>query len=133
MTKHDDTPSPAPAGLTGEPTRDDLGQRVRELWVAWARTQPAPKPSWLVPYDELSEPDKEADRQIGEGIWREAMASRAVGAGRRADGRGGGEAGADRAEGRRRLARDTPLRGRSGESLPPFARLRPRRRHRRAR
>lgn len=36
----------------------------------WAEAQPNPKPSWLVPYDDLSEPDKEADRQIGETIAR---------------------------------------------------------------
>ncbi len=50
--------------------REQLGRMVREAWVDWARTQPNPKPSWLVPYDELSEPDKEADRQIGERIAR---------------------------------------------------------------
>lgn len=48
--------------------RDALGRLVREAWVKWALTQTNPKPSWLVPYDELSEPDKEADRQIGEAI-----------------------------------------------------------------
>jgi|GEM_PF-6563020 len=51
-------------------SRDELGRMVREAWVRWAATQPAPKPSWLVPYEELSEPDKEADRQIGEAISR---------------------------------------------------------------
>ena len=50
--------------------RDHLGRLVREAWVRWAYTQPNPKPSWLVDYDELSEPDKEADRQIGECIAR---------------------------------------------------------------
>ena len=50
--------------------RDELGRMVREAWVRWAQTQPNPKPSWLVPYAELSEPDKEADRQIGEAIAR---------------------------------------------------------------
>lgn len=50
--------------------REQLGRLVREAWVRWARTQPAPKPSWLVPYDELSEADKEADRQIGECVAR---------------------------------------------------------------
>lgn len=50
--------------------RDLLGRMVREAWVKWARTQPDPKPSWLVPYDELSETDKEADRQIGEHVAR---------------------------------------------------------------
>lgn len=43
---------------------------VRETWVRWAQTQPNPKPSWLAPYDDLSEPDKEADRQIGEAVAR---------------------------------------------------------------
>lgn len=50
--------------------RDTLGRMVREAWVRWAEMQPSPKPSWLVPYDELAEPDKEADRQIGEAIAR---------------------------------------------------------------
>jgi hypothetical protein len=50
--------------------RDQLGRVVREAWVRWARTQPDPKPSWLVPYDELSETDKAADRQIGEAVAR---------------------------------------------------------------
>jgi len=48
--------------------REFLGRVVREAWVKWAQQQPNPKPSWLVPYDELSEPDKEADRQIGEAV-----------------------------------------------------------------
>lgn len=51
-------------------SRDQLGRFVREAWVRWAQTQPNPKPSWLVPYDDLSEPDKEADRQIGEAVAR---------------------------------------------------------------
>jgi hypothetical protein len=50
--------------------RDDLGRMVREAWVRWAKTQPSPKTSWLAPYDDLPEPDKEADRQIGEAICR---------------------------------------------------------------
>jgi hypothetical protein len=50
--------------------RETLGQMVREAWVRWAHSQPNPKPSWLVPYSELAEPDKEADRQIGEAIAR---------------------------------------------------------------
>jgi chromosome segregation ATPase len=50
--------------------RDTLGRYVREAWIRWARIQPNPKPSWLVEYDDLPEPDKEADRQIGECIAR---------------------------------------------------------------
>lgn len=50
--------------------RDQLGRFVRDAWIRWAKMQPEPKPSWLVPYDELSEPDKEADRIIGESVAR---------------------------------------------------------------
>lgn len=46
--------------------REAGGRIVREAWIRWARTHPDPKPSWLVPYDELSEHDREADRQIYE-------------------------------------------------------------------
>lgn len=48
--------------------RDLLGEAVRDAWIRWASSQPNPKPTWLVPYGDLSEPDKEADRQIGEHI-----------------------------------------------------------------
>jgi hypothetical protein len=50
--------------------RETLGRMVREAWVRWAQTQPSPKPHWLLPYEELSEADKEADRQIGEAVAR---------------------------------------------------------------
>lgn len=53
--------------------REDYGRFVREEWVRWAQEQPEPKPSWLVPYDELSEADKEADRRIGECIAKWTM------------------------------------------------------------
>jgi hypothetical protein len=45
--------------------RDMLGRLVREEWIKWAKEQPNPKPSWLVPWEELSEPDREVDRRIG--------------------------------------------------------------------
>jgi len=48
--------------------RDALGRIVREAWVKWAKSQPDAKPSWLVPYDFLTETEKEADRQIGEAV-----------------------------------------------------------------
>lgn len=50
--------------------RDALGGFVREAWVRWAETQPDPKPSWLVPYAALSEPEQEVYRQIGEVVAR---------------------------------------------------------------
>lgn len=55
--------------------RETLGQVVRAAWIAWAREQPNPKPSWLVPWEELSAADKEADRRIGDAVrlavWEE--------------------------------------------------------------
>ena len=69
--------SPAPAHVPeseGHPapecqdSRDTLGRVVRTAWVKWANTQPNPKPTWLTSFDDLSEPDKEADRQIGEAV-----------------------------------------------------------------
>jgi hypothetical protein len=48
--------------------RELLGRMVRDIWITWAHEQPNPKPSWLKPWEELSEPDREVDRRIGEGI-----------------------------------------------------------------
>lgn len=53
--------------------RETLGKLVREVWIAWAREQPSPKPSWLVPWDGLAEPDREVDRRIGETVARAAV------------------------------------------------------------
>jgi hypothetical protein len=58
-----------------EPPREALGRRVREVWIAWAKEQPAPKASWLVLWDQLSEPDREVDRRIGETIASEVSAT----------------------------------------------------------
>lgn len=55
--------------------REALGRLVRETWVAWAREQPAPKPSWLVPWEELAEPDREVDSRIGEALYRAGVAA----------------------------------------------------------
>jgi hypothetical protein len=49
-----------------EALREHLGRLVRLEWVRWAQEQPAPKASWLVPWEGLSEPDREVDRLIGE-------------------------------------------------------------------
>ena len=54
--------------LTNE-MRDSLGRRVREVWIHWASQQNSPKSSWLVPWDQLSESEREVDRQIGESLW----------------------------------------------------------------
>lgn len=53
--------------MTGDPAepRELLGRIVRNTWVEWARDQPDPKPSWLLPWDELDDGRKEADMRIG--------------------------------------------------------------------
>lgn len=48
--------------------REHLGRIVRASWIAWAKQQPNPKPSWLVPWEGLDEPDREVDRRIGEEV-----------------------------------------------------------------
>jgi hypothetical protein len=50
--------------------REQLGQVVRRVWVLWATTQENPKPNWLVPWADLDEASKEADRTIGDAILR---------------------------------------------------------------
>jgi hypothetical protein len=50
-------------------TREDLGREVRRVWIGWAREQPDPKPSWLVPFDRLGPADQEADMRIGQVLW----------------------------------------------------------------
>lgn len=66
------------------PSRDDLGRLVRDEWIAWAREQPRPKASWLVPWGGLSEPDKEVDRRIGERLYGAGLAAPATDNGRQA-------------------------------------------------
>lgn len=60
---------PVPDEIAVHVPRDFLGRLVRNAWVKWANQQPNPKPSWLLPYEQLDEADKEADRQIGEAVW----------------------------------------------------------------
>ena len=53
--------------------RDRLGKLVRDVWIGWAKEQPSPKPSWLVPWEELGEVDREVDRRIGEKLFVEGI------------------------------------------------------------
>ena len=46
--------------------REALGRLVREVWVECARELPDPKPSHLLPWDDLDEWNREVDRRIGE-------------------------------------------------------------------
>lgn len=52
--------------MTSSLDREALGQKVREVWIQWAHEQSNPKASWLMPWEGLSEPDREVDRRIGE-------------------------------------------------------------------
>jgi hypothetical protein len=45
--------------------RELVGRLVRQVWVQWAREQPDPKPSWLLPWEELDDGQREADMRIG--------------------------------------------------------------------
>jgi hypothetical protein len=51
--------------------RELLGRTVRLAWVSWAfeQTDVDQHPSWTVPWDGLSERDKEVDRRIGERLY----------------------------------------------------------------
>jgi hypothetical protein len=51
--------------MTGRPSDENLGRMVRDEWVAWAREQPDPKPSWLTPWDGLDEGQRAVDIRIG--------------------------------------------------------------------
>jgi len=62
--QHEEARATPPAEDSGH-TADTLGRIVRDAWVAWAKRQPDPKPSWLIPWDECDEQTKDADRWIG--------------------------------------------------------------------
>lgn len=67
-----DVPTWVPRMKATSLNREALGQRVREVWLYWARNQPNPKPSWLVQWPELPESDREVDRLIGETVAHES-------------------------------------------------------------
>lgn len=48
--------------------REACGRLVRETWVKWASEQPDPKPSWLVPWEDLDAGQREVDMRIGEAV-----------------------------------------------------------------
>lgn len=54
---------------------ESLGQLVRETWIEWAQEQPDPKPSWLTPWDDLDEGQREVDTRIGATVAAVARAA----------------------------------------------------------
>jgi hypothetical protein len=60
---------PAPADSGEMPSRREiLGRLVRKAWLTWARKQPDAKPSWLAPWEELGDGQREVDMIIGEAV-----------------------------------------------------------------
>lgn len=55
-------------------SREDLGRMVREEWIAWASQQPNPKPSWLIPWEDLDDGQKEIDMRIGVRLYNKGIA-----------------------------------------------------------
>lgn len=56
--------------------REFLGRTVRYAWVAYCKeTGRTDKPSHLASWEEISEWDREVDRQIGEAVRRELLAA----------------------------------------------------------
>lgn len=53
-----------------------VAEQIRVAWCEWARTQPNPKPSWLVPWAELDEQSRDADRHLAR--YALALAERAA-------------------------------------------------------
>ena len=49
-------------------TRERLGRVVRTAWIDWAVNQLHPKPSWLLPWESLTEPEREVDRKIADEV-----------------------------------------------------------------
>lgn len=58
--------------------REDLGRLVRETWVAWAKEQRDPKPSWLTGWDELDAGQREVDMLIGHAVAVYALTENAI-------------------------------------------------------
>lgn len=50
------------------PAPEALGRLVRETWVAWAKEQPDPKPSWLIEWPDLDAAQREVDIRIGRAL-----------------------------------------------------------------
>ena len=53
--------------------REPLGRIVRETWVAWAKEQENPKPSWLAGWDELDDGQREVDMRIASAVAAQAV------------------------------------------------------------
>lgn len=78
MSKNEDSAGEEPplgikCRLTLNMTADDLGRAIRDEWCGWASEQVDPPPHHLIPWDELDEHNREADRRIGLAVARIVM------------------------------------------------------------
>lgn len=48
--------------------REERGETVRNAWIEWAREQDDPKESWLTPWHQLGEGQREVDMRIAEAV-----------------------------------------------------------------
>lgn len=71
VARHPSQVNPAIGRCPWDPAepRELLGRLVRQVWVEWAREQPEPKPSWLLPWEELDDAQREADMRIGAALY----------------------------------------------------------------
>lgn len=60
---------------TSREHRELVGRLVRQVWVEWAGEQPEPKPSWLLPWEDLDDGDREVDTRIGAALFRSGHAA----------------------------------------------------------
>jgi hypothetical protein len=51
---------------------EQLGRIVRAAWVTWAREQPSPKDSWLIPWEQMDAGQREVDIRIGQAVAAQA-------------------------------------------------------------
>ncbi|QWF85772.1 hypothetical protein [Amycolatopsis sp. CA-230715] len=51
------------------PPRELLGRWVRQVWEEWAREQANAKPSWLTPWENLDDGQREVDMRIGDMLF----------------------------------------------------------------
>jgi hypothetical protein len=58
--------------VTGDPAdpRELVGRLVRQVWIEWASEQDDPKPSWLLPWEDLDDGQREVDMRIGEKLYQ---------------------------------------------------------------
>lgn len=71
VRRHPSEVNPAIGACPWDPAgpRELAGRLVRQVWTEWAREQPDPKPSWLLPWEELDDAQREVDMRIGEALY----------------------------------------------------------------